>query len=140
MLKSADLVVGLQCSGGLRELESRDDFTASYFLLDRAITFAVYPGESGRQLNSLYLRGGVGITDIEYEQRVPDLLERTESGWGLMLDVGYELRTVEKLALGIGTGVHWIRVDEDEYPTSRFTPIWLELTYYGFCVPCSSCD
>jgi opacity protein-like surface antigen len=141
VLRGADVVVGLQASGGLRELASRDDFTASYFLLDRSLAVAVYPGASGTHLNALYARAGVGVADVELEQRVPTLSERTESGWGLSLDIGYELRVATKLALALGTGVHWIRVDEDAFPESRFTPIWLELTYYGILLPpCGNCD
>ena len=103
-----------------------------YSLLNYTLACSYYPGNPETLAGGIYLRGGVGVALTNVV--IPDddnSSDNYESGFGLLIGAGYELRLSRKFALGIGAGYNKLIINGGKYfKSGQFIPFYMDFNYY----------
>ena len=98
-----------------------------------ALAGTFYPLDRLSPLGGMYVRAGIGsgrITNIITSNVNNIALRYDETGLGLLLGAGYELRVTKKLALGVGVSFDKFSIGGDVYESAQFTGYALDLNWY----------
>ena len=101
-----------------------------------ALAGTFYPLDRESLLGGVYVRAGIGSGGITTELKLSDAsLKYDETGFGLLLGTGYELRVTKKFAFGAGVSVDKLSIvsfadSGDVYESAQFIGYALDLNWY----------
>lgn len=96
-----------------------------------------YPGNPESAFGGMFVRAscGLGWTGFAVVELDEDLVQghgarEDETGLGVALALGYEMRFAEDLAGGLSLGYNYLDIGGDIFNTAYFLPLTLSLTWY----------
>ena len=115
------------------ETTGAESYEEGLILTNLALAGTFYPLDRlSPLLGGMYVRAGIGsgrITKISSDVNNISLRYH-ETGLGLLLGAGYELRVTKKLALGVGVSVDKFSIGGDVYESAQLIGYALDLNRY----------
>ena len=115
------------------ETTGAESYEEGLILTNLALAGTFYPLDRLSPLGGMYVRAGIGsgrITNIITSNVNNIALRYDETGLGLLLGAGYELRVTKKLALGVGVSFDKFSIGGDVYESAQFIGYALDLNRY----------
>ncbi len=112
-----------------------DKYRVSLQQVMAALTW--YPGNSESHSGGLYVRAscGLGWSGFAMVELDDDLIQGEggridETGLGLAMALGYELRIARDVAAGLSFGYNYLDINGDLFNEAYFTPLTFSLNWY----------
>ncbi len=128
-------MAGLEYGGWMFE-EGDADLKYRYSLQSVNAALTWYPGPVDAYWGGFYSRAGVGLAwgrgaRITIEEQVQVESEYiTETGLGLVFQIGYEFRITHNAAAGLSLGYSHLEIDKDLFKEARYVPMAMTLNWY----------
>ena len=104
---------------------------ATFSFANVAIAGTLYPGDPTQPSGGFYLRGGIGPAEAAFDVTVGRSKTRfKESGFGILVGLGYEFRLTRRFALGVGAGYNKLFINETILDSVQFGQFVLDFNWY----------
>ena len=128
-------MAGIEYSGWMfEEGDIHEKYRYSLQNLDAALTW--HPGPVDAYWGGFYARAGIGlawgravVVEIEEQVQVASYAF-TETGLGLVFNVGYEFRITHNAAAGLSMGWNHLNIGEFLFDKARYVPVVFTLNWY----------
>jgi len=112
------------------------DYKYRYSLQTVSAAVSWFPGTESAYWGGFYSRAGVGLAwgrgvrvTLEDQEQV-DSSSITETGLGLVFQIGYEFRITHNAAAGLSLGYSHLEIDKDLFKEARYVPVAMTLNWY----------